>query len=145
MSASRAFGLVLGLFLLAGAACAQDTAGSVPAYEGWTWRTRLLPASLAADTMPDTAQAPPDDWIGRDKAYHAVGSFALTLAAHAALIAGGADAAEALPIAAGATLFLGLMKETADRARPAAPHFSWRDLAADAAGVLATVALVAAF
>lgn len=109
-------------------------------YQGWTWRARPLFTPFPADTVT----APPDRWLGQDKALHAGGSFVLTLATHLALTGGGANEAEALPFAAGSALFLGVMKEVADRSRPDQPRFSLRDLTADAAGVLAAVAFVIA-
>lgn len=99
----------------------------------------VLATSRAArrDTLP------PDPWIGRDKVLHAAGSFLLTLSAQYVLTSK-LDASEdgALPIAAGATLSLGLAKEIADSRRPVRPFFSTRDLVADAVGVALAVGLI---
>lgn len=110
---------------------------------------RLEPARLGdapapavhRDAAPERA-ATPDAWLGRDKALHAGGSFLTTLAGQYVLTDKGTlSNGEALPVAAGATLALGLAKEVLDSQRPRDPHFCWRDLAADAAGV-ALAALV---
>ena len=84
-----------------------------------------------------------EDWIAADKALHLGGSFVLPLAGQYVLV----DKAEwsngrALPFTAGSTLALGLLKEVLDGRRQRNPHFSWRDLAADAAGVALAVVVV---
>jgi len=134
----RAWGLALvGLWLVAPAAAQMPEAAR---YEGWTWAARPLPTPLAADTL----RRPSDHWLGRDKALHAAGSFLLTLSAQYVLTAkGGADEADALPFAAGTALFLGVMKEVADARHPRHPHFCWRDLTADALGVLLAAGVIA--
>ena len=95
------------------------------------------------DTTATVASStPPDAWLGRDKSMHAAASFGLTLSGHLVLTEGaGLSDARALPISAGTTLALGVMKELTDRRRDHHPLFSWRDLAADALGV-AVAALV---
>lgn len=130
---------LLGL-LLAGTASAQ-----APSYEGYAIPGHRLDAeALVPDAVrPDTTQAPPDEWLGRDKALHAGGSFLLTLSGQYLLV----DKAElsnteALPIAASTALLLGVMKEVSDSRRTRYPLFSWRDLVADAAGVAVAAALV---
>ncbi|MDX1420643.1 MAG: hypothetical protein R3181_11800 [Rubricoccaceae bacterium] len=130
--------LLGGLLLLATAAPAAQTA-ALPEGLGWTWSERPL-----ASPAGGAAVARPDRWLGPDKALHAGASFALTLAMQGAFTANGAAGEDALPVAAGMALTLGLMKELADARRPRSPLFSWRDLAADAAGVLAAAALVTA-
>ena len=99
---------------------------------------------VEARSAPDPGlEAPPDAWLGRDKALHAGGSFLMTLAGQYVLTDKGAlSDGEALPVAAGATLALGLLKEVADGRRARHPHFCWRDLAADAAGVALGAAVV---
>lgn len=98
----------------------------------------------AADSLCPPPR-PADDWVGRDKVLHAAGSLLLTLSAQYVLTDKlDLSNARALPVAAGATLALGVLKEVADSRRPVGPLFSWRDLAADAAGV-ALGALVAAW
>ena len=108
-------------------------------------------AQVAVDTTgaaPPVAAPPPpprpaDDWLGRDKALHAGGSFLLTLSTQYVLVSKG-DLSEgaALPLSAGLALGLGVLKETADASRETAPLFSWRDLAADALGVLLAALVV---
>lgn len=136
--------MALGALLLLAAAAEAQPSGeppyAEPRYAGWTWAERSLLPPLGDDAR----RAPSDQWLGTDKAYHAGGSFALTLAAHLALTeAAGASEAEALPVAAGGALFLGVMKETADLYRPHRPLFSYRDLVADVLGVLAAAGVVA--
>lgn len=133
---SRPALLVLAV-LAASAASAQAPRYEGPRLDGFSDLAGPLPLPAAADST-----APPDDWIARDKALHAGASFLLTLAGQYVLT----DKAtlsngDALPVAAGSALALGLLKEVADAQRPRHPHFCWRDLAADAAGV-ALAALV---
>lgn len=94
-----------------------------------------------SSTPPDTTLH--DPWLARDKALHAGGSFLLTLSGQYVLTAK-LDASEgtALPIAAGTTLALGLAKEVMDSRRAVRPHFSTRDLVADAVGVALAVGLI---
>ncbi len=93
------------------------------------------------DIEPDTTTKP-DAWLGRDKAFHAGGSFLLVLSGQYLLVnKHGLSEGRALPVSAATVLALGLVKEVADSRRERDPLFSWRDLAADAAGV-ALAALV---
>ena len=109
-------------------------------YEAWAWPARPLDAP-EVDTLD--AARPPDDWLGRDKALHAAGSFLLTLSAQYVLTAKlAASEGDALPVAAGTALALGVVKEVADGRRPVDPLFSARDLVADAVGVLLAVGVV---
>ena len=103
----------------------------------------LGPAALARGPfVADTTSAPPDEWLGRDKAFHAGGSFLLTLGGQYLLVnKHGLSEGQALPVSAATALALGLVKEVSDSRRARDPLFSWRDLAADAAGV-ALAALV---
>lgn len=90
------------------------------------------------------AERPPDRWIARDKALHTGGSFLLVLSGQYVLTdKARLSNAEALPVSAGTTLALGLLKEVADSRRPRGPHFSWRDLAADALGIALGALVVA--
>jgi uncharacterized protein YfiM (DUF2279 family) len=101
------------------------------------------PLNDSAVGRPDSLVRPADPWLGPDKALHAGGSFLMTLSGQYLLTdKTGLSNGEALPLAAGATLSLGLLKEILDSRRAVRPHFSWRDLAADAAGVALAAALV---
>ena len=92
---------------------------------------------------PDSTAALPDGWVARDKALHLGASFLLTLSAQYVLTdKASLSDGRALPLAAGSALALGLVKEVADARRPRSPHFCWRDLAADAAGVALAAAVV---
>ncbi|PAP77778.1 hypothetical protein [Rubrivirga marina] len=124
----------LAALLAVATASAQPVA---PRYESVRLGDALDPAeSVRASTEAEWPGPPPDDWLGRDKALHAGGSFLMTLAGQYVLTDKGAlSNGEALPVAAGATLALGLAKEVLDSQRPRDPHFCWRDLAADATGV----------
>lgn len=110
------------------------------------------PLALDAGRAPATRHVaaadslrPPDLWIARDKAMHVSASLLLTLSGQYVLTdKAGLDDARALPVSAATALALGVLKEIADSRRPVGPHFSWRDLAADAVGV-ALGALVAAW
>lgn len=104
----------------------------------------LAAAAPAAQTADSTRLTFPDPWLGQDKAAHLVGSAALTALAHVAWTQGaGLDGDAALPFAATVSLSAGLAKELSDERRVRRPQFSWRDLAADALGTAAAVALIA--
>ncbi|OZC02697.1 hypothetical protein [Rubricoccus marinus] len=93
--------------------------------------------------LSDTLDGPPHDpWLGRDKAYHVGVSFGLALGAHVALTEGaGMEPKLAAPLAGGLAFGVGLAKEVMDSRRAYRPLFSWRDLAADAAGVALAIAV----
>lgn len=96
---------------------------------------------VRSDTVD--VHAPPDEWLGRDKVLHAGGSFLLTLSSQYVLVdKGDLSNGRALPLAAGAALSLGVLKEVLDSRRARHPLFSWRDLVADALGVAAAAAVV---
>lgn len=126
------------LLLFAVPAAAQDAP---------TLRAVML-SGWTADAPPQSAPASSDTtlhdpWIARDKALHAGGSFLLTLSGQYVLTAKlAASEGTALPIAAGTTLALGLAKEVVDSRRAVRPHFSTRDLVADAVGVALAVGLI---
>ena len=130
----------LAAVLLTTAAAAQPVA---PRYESVRLGDMAAPVeSVLASPEAGRLVPPPDDWLGRDKALHAGGSFLMTLAGQYVLTDKGTlSNGEALPVAAGAALAVGLAKEVLDSKRPRDPHFCWRDLAADATGV-ALAALV---
>ncbi len=103
----------------------------------------LRAAMLHADTTDAPVRRPPDDWIAVDKAQHLAGSFLLTLGGQYVLVnKAELDEGEAWPVAAGVALGLGVAKEVADGRRRRRPHFSWRDLAADAVGVGLAVGVI---
>ncbi len=72
-----------------------------------------------------------DRWFGRDKAYHFAASAAIQSVAHGVLRTSN-DYRTASGVAGLTTLTVGISKEIYDRAD--GRYFSWRDLAADAAG-----------
>ena len=122
--------------LVASAAAAQP----VPATAYQAVRLDTAQVAPRAGAQPEPL---PDEWIARDKAMHAGASFLLTLSAQYVLTDKGAlSDGHALPWAAGSALALGLLKEAADARRPVDPHWCWRDLAADAAGVALAAAVV---
>ena len=131
----RGFGW-LGLILLVAASAEAQPAR----FDAWTWAGHNR-TPLVVDTLDRSP--PPDEWLGRDKALHAGGSFLLTLSAQYVLTdKAGASNGEALPFAVGSALALGIAKEIMDSQRPVRPHFSTRDLVADAVGVLLAVGVV---
>lgn len=77
-------------------------------------------------------EPPADRWLGRDKAKHFVVSALLQGTTHAVLRANGRDYREASLTAGAVTLGVGVGKEVWDARRGRV--FSWKDLAADAAG-----------
>ena len=128
------------LAVLAGAAQAQPVARAGLAVE--IDEFEALDSSPTPSASQDST-ALPDDWLARDKAMHLGASFLLTLSGQYVLTdKAGLSDGRALPVAAGSALALGLLKEVADSRRQRAPHFCWRDLAADAAGVALAVALI---
>lgn len=76
--------------------------------------------------------APADSWFARDKLNHFVVSFVTQGVGHAVLRERGLEYREAAWTAGAFTAALGLSKEAWDVRRGRA--FSWKDLAADAAG-----------
>jgi len=77
----------------------------------------------------------PDRWFAMDKFWHFSASFATVGAAYH-LGANRIKLSSPWPtsLALGGTLTLGVTKELCDLAGPSR-HFSWKDLAADAAGI----------
>lgn len=128
-------GSVMVLAQLMSPAVAQSTS-----YAGWEWEGRALEPTGAA---PDEGRLHPDAWLARDKAMHAGASFLLTLSSQYVwetkleLTEG-----EALPLAATTALTAGLLKEVLDSQRPHEAHFCYRDLVADAVGVLLAAGVV---
>ena len=110
---------------------------------GLAWAASSTAQPVRNDTTATVASSrPADPWLGRDKALHAAASLGLTLGGQLILTEGaGLSGDRAIPISAGTTLALGVMKELSDRRQDRNPLFSWRDLAADALGV-AVAALV---
>lgn len=105
---------------------------------------RLETADSLATPSASRPAPLPDEWVARDKALHFGVSFLLTLSGQYVLTdKADLSNARALPVAAGSALALGLLKEVADSRRPRDPHFCWRDLAVDAAGVALAAAVVA--
>lgn len=91
-----------------------------------------------ADRMVDH-----DEWLAEDKAFH--------LASSAFLTAGGfyffhqeqdVERNKNLRAAAGVALVLGIAKEVYDKRHPDKHVASWKDLAADAAGIAASVLIL---
>jgi uncharacterized protein YfiM (DUF2279 family) len=99
--------------------------------------------AVVATSMIRNAPQPADAWLGADKAMHFAASFLLTLSTQYLLV-NKTDLPEhtALPLAAGTTLSLGLVKEIADSQRERHPLFSWRDIAANTAGVVLAASLI---
>lgn len=128
----------LALACLALPAAAQPTADALPHIESIDLGHGLGVAERTSETAP-----PGDEWLGRDKAMHFGASFLMTLAGQYVLVDKGTlTNGQALPVAAGAALAVGLAKEVMDGRRERHPHFCWRDLAADAAGVALAAAVV---
>jgi uncharacterized protein YfiM (DUF2279 family) len=116
---------------------------SAPAEAQFREAPSLREAMLATDAAPPPPQQN-DRWIALDKAQHFTFSALFVLAGQYVLTdKAGLSEGEALPIACGGALALGLAKEVADANRPRHPLFSWKDLVADAAGVAVGAAIVA--
>lgn len=80
-----------------------------------------------------------DRWFGRDKAYHFAASAAIQSLAHGVLRTSN-DYRMSSTVAGVTTLAVGVSKEIYDRAD--GRYFSWKDLAADAAGGATAAAVV---
>jgi putative lipoprotein len=85
------------------------------------------------------AAADPDPWFGRDKALHFGVSAAIASGSYAVSAALFDARGHALLLAGGVTMAVGIGKETLDLAGYGDP--SWKDLAADAAGMIVGLAL----
>jgi uncharacterized protein YfiM (DUF2279 family) len=130
--------LALALAVLCVTAQAQPVADALP-------RVESVRLGEVVERAPEAARVDPlpDEWLARDKAMHLGASFLLTLAGQYVLTDKGTlTNGEALPVAAGSALAIGLAKEVMDSRRPRDPHFCWRDLAADAAGVALAAAVI---
>lgn len=84
-----------------------------------------------------------DRWFGSDKVMHFGVSFVLTLSTQYVLVHQmDLPGDRAWPVAAGTSMAFGLFKELADSQREHRPHFSWRDMAANTAGVAVALAVI---
>ncbi|MFN2383165.1 MAG: hypothetical protein ABR559_02755 [Gemmatimonadota bacterium] len=107
------------------------------------------PAHLAASQGtglrgdPPIEPAAPDRWLGPDKPIHVFAGWWVGAAAYGAAAAADAEPAERRLAAAAASLAAGIAKETFDATVQGEP-FSWKDLAADAAGLAALLAFTLA-
>lgn len=99
--------------------------------------TRPLDHSTTRSLALSTTRPPsePDRWFAMDKFWHFSASF-VTVGAAYHLGANRLNMPSPWPtsLALGGTLTLGISKELCDLAGPSR-HFSWKDLAADAAGI----------
>lgn len=117
-----------------------------------------IPEDSSRVSLPaDTLFAPPlidhctsdkvpcgDRWLGPDKALHLGASFLGTVSTQYVLTSkGGMSEDAALPISVSLVLSAGLVKELVDANRPHDPLFSWKDLTADAVGILLAIGLIA--
>ena len=86
---------------------------------------------------------PPDPWLGFDKVQHAAFSFLWTLGSQYTLV-NKMDLSEgrALPFSMGSGAAVGLAKEVYDWQRGSHRTFSYRDLAADAFGIVLAAGLI---
>ncbi len=109
-------------------------------YTGWEWEGRTVEFSQAAEVE---LVSHPDEWLARDKAMHAGASFLITLSSQYVFESKlEFSEGEALSLAMSSALSAGLLKEVLDRQRLSDPHFCYRDLVADAVGVLLAAGLV---
>lgn len=104
---------------------------------GQVWSTSQPPGPGAARAA--TGEANPDAWIAEDKLKHFFMSFALTGAMYGAVRSFGLEGAPGLALAGAGGAAAGIWKEWQDR-RAGRP-FSRKDLAWDALGIGAALAL----
>lgn len=100
-------------------------------------------ASPLVDPCASNKVACGDPWLGPDKALHLGASFLGTVSTQYVLTSKG-DMSEdgALPISVSVVLSAGLVKELIDANRQHDPLFSWKDLTADAVGILLAIGLI---
>lgn len=124
-------GLTLPLF-------AQPT--SPPSPSAATLRAALLHTSFENQHPPHPAD---DRWLGFDKVQHATFSFLWTLGSQYTLVNKiSLSEGEALPVSIGSAVVVGVSKELYDEHVTPGNRLSYRDLAADAAGIALAVVLI---
>ncbi len=127
------------LFVLLFAAPCILSAQTV-SYDSWVWGGRVL-EPVSSDTLE--IEIPPDEWLARDKAMHVGASFLITVSSQYVYESKlDLTQGEALPLSISTALSAGLLKEIMDSQRKHLPHFSQRDLVADAVGVLVAAGLI---
>ncbi len=100
--------------------------------------TLFVILALAA-AMPAFGQSTADRWLGSDKPVHALAAYVAAGSGYGAGIESGRGPAERRRAAIGVALAASLAKETFDVAQ--GERWSWKDLGADAAGILLFVGL----
>jgi uncharacterized protein YfiM (DUF2279 family) len=108
---------------------------------------QLAPVSpLIPETVGrrDSLDHPPNDpWLAFDKAQHLTFGFLWTLGTQYVVVnKGHFSERQALPISIGTSAAVGLAKELYDRHHGPTRFFSFRDLAADAAGILLATGVI---
>ncbi|HMB92894.1 MAG TPA: hypothetical protein VKP65_18740 [Rhodothermales bacterium] len=121
---------------------AQSATTSV-SYSAASLRAGLLYAPSPASKLPSPNPAN-DRWLGFDKVQHATFSFLWTLGSQYTLVNKiSLSEGDALPISIGSAVVVGVSKELYDEYVTPGNRLSYRDLAADAAGIaLATVLIL---
>jgi len=112
-------------------------AADVPVKKGNSsaFKNRLVQSSIEKQTIPDK-------WFGSDKAKHFLASMVITGSSMwAAKHRWGSSAGQSRFFGITVGVSAGIIKEVMDK--KGRGHFSWRDLAADAAGVLAGSVILA--
>lgn len=107
-----------------------------------TLRATLLHAPASSDVKPSYNQAN-DRWLGFDKVQHATFSFLWTLGSQYTLVNKiSLSEGDALPVSIGSAMVVGVSKELYDEYATPGNRLSYRDLAADAAGIALAVVLI---
>jgi uncharacterized protein YfiM (DUF2279 family) len=105
-------------------------------------RATLLYAPASSDVKPLDYQAN-DRWLGFDKVQHATFSFLITLGSQYTLVNKiSLSEGDALPVSIGSAIVVGVSKELYDEYATPGNRLSYRDLAADAAGIALAVVLI---
>jgi uncharacterized protein YfiM (DUF2279 family) len=103
-------------------------------------RAALLHTSFENQHPPHPAN---DRWLGFDKVQHATFSFLWTLGSQYTLVNKiHLSEGEALPVSIGSAVVVGVSKELYDEHVTPGNRLSYRDLAADAAGIAMAVVLI---
>ena len=105
--------------------------------------TSTIPKSISLNfrnSLSDSTKT--DSWFGRDKGLHLVGSLiGTTLSVNVNIHEFNVKQRTGSLIGAGVVLSIGLLKETID-SKQVSNKFSWKDLAADVAGILIGLAIM---
>ena len=131
-------GTILLLFFITTSAHTQPA--TTPSTDTSLRAALLYPIASTDNVQPKQAN---DRWLGFDKVQHATFSFLWTLGSQYTLVNKiSLSEKEALPVSIGSAVAVGVSKELYDEYVTPGNRLSYRDLAADAAGIALAVVLI---